>query len=166
MAIATAPRAGTMPAAGDTKTEVRGTRQVRYTWNVLDVRQIGRMESVDYQWAQDYPAAVDINGKPIEASTATGRSNAETPTAPLSLTILHDRWDGLIHGSNGDASELLDRLDGVLSALADGMLRRECQDEYWEDGEPISVDTVSGIDTLEEAIRDWFCRPEIARIAR
>ena len=64
-----------------------------------------------------------------------------------------------------DGSELQEQLDDVLGKLADGMVRRDSQACYWE-GQPIEISNVTAIDELEDIIRDWLCRPEIARLAR
>lgn len=130
------------------------TGTVERTHEVLETRDPERgVRSHRYRWTVN--GARNADGEPIESYS--GEEWATERVEPIPPAILQDRWTGLVEVSNGDASELLERLDAILTELAEGLTRRELgAASVMVDGKITGMDCIIGIDELEEVIRDWL----------
>lgn len=128
------------------------TAPAPYTEEILDRTQDGGEWHYRYRWA---------------VGEASGEDRASGPIEPVARSVLLDRWAGLVKGADGEASELLERLDSVLADLAEGVVRRDIggPDKVVRDGEIIGVDMVMDNDGLEDVIRDWILE-RAAKVAR
>lgn len=111
----------------------RGVRSHRYRWTVA--------------------GGTDENGKSWPSTS--GEEWASERVTPIPAEVLEDRWIGLM--GDGDSTELLERLDAVLTELADGLTRRQVgTDTVVVDGKIVGIDGVIDIDGLEKVIKAWL----------
>lgn len=109
--------------------ESRGERHHRYRWTV---------------------SGIGPDGTPVEP--LSGEATASEPIEPLSREILEDRWSGIA----GEGTKLGGELDRLLFDLAEGLTRRDMQDEALIDGQVVGLAEVMDTDALEHVIREWM----------